>query len=121
MSAGGGTGVPPLPRGDAEVLHVCTSGRQYKAQKEHWLVSGLQDLAPPPSLVLTRARFGVRGRRVGTGPVVPRGTCHGTRVADIGQPSPPPPEGGGNSHFMTPPPPAFLQSTRAGMKTARHR
>ena len=30
-------------RRNAELLHVCTSGRQYKAQKEDWLVSGLQD------------------------------------------------------------------------------
>ena len=30
------------PRRNAGLLHVCKSGRQYKAQEETWLVSGLQ-------------------------------------------------------------------------------
>ena len=31
------------PRWNAELLHVCTGGRQHKAQKENWLISGLKD------------------------------------------------------------------------------
>ena len=31
------------PRRNAGLLHVCTRGRQHKAQKEIWPVSGLQD------------------------------------------------------------------------------
>ena len=36
-------GILSCPRRNAELLHVCTSGRQFKAQKENWLISGLQD------------------------------------------------------------------------------
>ena len=51
---------PPPPRRNAELLHLCTSGRQYKAQEENWLISGLKtigtflskerhiDASPPP-------------------------------------------------------------------------
>ena len=34
---------PPPPRRKSELLHVCTSGSQHKAQKENGLVSGRKD------------------------------------------------------------------------------
>ena len=34
---------PPPPRRNSGLCHVCTGGRQYKAQKENGLVSGLYD------------------------------------------------------------------------------
>ena len=37
------TAPPPPSRRNAGLLHVCTSGRQYKAQKENWPVSGVKD------------------------------------------------------------------------------
>ena len=36
-------GLSPSPRRNSGLLHVCTRGSQHKAQKEIWLVSGLQD------------------------------------------------------------------------------
>ena len=52
-AAGAGQGpcvplpAPPPPRRNAGLLHVCTGGRQDKAQEEMWLVSGLQDRRCP--------------------------------------------------------------------------
>ena len=40
---GASSGLPPPPRSNSGLLHVCTGGSQHKAQEENWLISG-----PPP-------------------------------------------------------------------------